>query len=163
MTDSELLERFEAGTLPESCFRHVQHVRVAWLYLRNHPFLQAVARFRTALREFAARLGKADRFHETITWAYLVLVHERLHRIGSQRSWDKFAAANADLLDWNNSILTHYYRPETLRSPLARRIFLLPDNLQPAEPRTAFTPPAPPSLHLAKVDPCPGDGRNAHA
>jgi hypothetical protein len=126
-----LVERLEAGTLPESCFRHTEHVRAAWVYLRRHPFLDAVARFRAALREFAGRLGKADRFHETITWAYLVLIHERLHRSEHQQSWEQFAAANTDLLDWNRSVLTRYYRAETLRSALARRVFLLPDNLQP--------------------------------
>lgn len=35
--------------------------------------------------------------------------------------------AHADLFDWKNSILLRYYRPETLHSDLARRIFLMPD------------------------------------
>jgi hypothetical protein len=129
MTDDELVRRFEAGTLPESSFRHVDHVHTAWLYLQELPLLEAIARFQTGLREFAARLGKADRYHETITWAYLVLIHERLQRIDCRHNWEQFAAANADLLDWKSSVLSRYYRGETLRSKLARRVFLLPDNL----------------------------------
>ena len=37
------------------------------------------------------------------------------------------AAANADLLDWKNSVLKSFYREETLRSDLARATFLFPD------------------------------------
>src|SRR5262249_33718951 len=138
MTGDELVERFEAGTLPESCFGHAEHVQAAWVYLRRHPFLEASARFRAGLQEFASRLGKADRYHETITWAYLVLIHERLQRLREHPSWEQFAAANRDLLDWKSSILARYYRPETLGSPLARRIFLFPDNLPvAADPSSA--------------------------
>jgi hypothetical protein len=130
MTGEELVRQFEAGTLPESDFRHVDHIHVAWVYLQEHPLLEAIARFRIGLREFAGRLGKTARFHETITWAYLVLVHERLRQSDHPHSWQQFAAANADLLDWKCSILRRYYLDETLSSDLARRIFLLPDNLR---------------------------------
>lgn len=130
MTSDELVRRFEMGTLPESSFRHVEHIHIAWLYLQEFPYLEAIARFQTGLREFASRLGKANRYHETITWAYLVLIYERVQRMNGRHSWEQFAAANADLLDWKSSVLSRYYRGETLRSELARRVFLLPDNLR---------------------------------
>jgi hypothetical protein len=38
-------------------------------------------------------------------------------------TFDEFAAANPDLF---GSILEKYYQPETLASPLARSIFVLP-------------------------------------
>ena len=67
MEDREFLAAFEAGTLPEDQFQHRDHVRAAWLILQDAPPASALARFSSALRHFAARLGKADRYHETIT------------------------------------------------------------------------------------------------
>jgi hypothetical protein len=45
-------------------------------------------------------------------------------------TWESFAAANADLLTWQPSVLDRYYRPETLASDLARRAFVWPDRLE---------------------------------
>lgn len=127
MHDSELIERFEAGAIPNERFHHREHVRVVWLYLRRYPVLDALRRFTAGLKHFAAVHGKANLYHETITWAYVFLIHERMMRAGDGQSWEEFAAANADLLDWENNILRIYYRAETLRSDLARRVFVLPD------------------------------------
>jgi len=50
-----------------------------------------------------------------------------MKRAGGRQSWEEFVAANPDLFDWQNSILKTYYREETLRSELARRVFVFPD------------------------------------
>ena len=55
-------------------------------------------------------------------------------------SWDDFAARNADLLTWRPSVLSSYYRDETLRSDLARRVFVLPDRAAGARPSDAEQP-----------------------
>jgi hypothetical protein len=47
------------------------------------------------------------------------------------QDWAAFAAANADLLHWQNSVLKTYYRAETLQSDLARRVFVFPDTGAP--------------------------------
>lgn len=127
MTDQELVEDFERLTLSPELFSHREHVRLAWIYLRNYPPLVALERFCEGLKRFAASLGKAERYHETITWAYLLLIHERMERTKSADSWDTFVEANGDLFDWKESILTRYYRQETLKSDLAKRVFLFPD------------------------------------
>jgi len=46
MTDGEFLAALEDCTLPESAFHHVDHVRAAYLYLRNGGFAEAIARLR---------------------------------------------------------------------------------------------------------------------
>jgi hypothetical protein len=52
----------------------------------------------------------------------------RAHAKGGRgQSWEAFVAANPDLFDWQNSLLKTYYREETLRSELARRVFVFPD------------------------------------
>ena len=127
MTDEELIGYFEAGDEPPGGFHHAEHVRAAWWYARKHPWLAALQRFQDALRRFAAARGKPERYHETITVAFMALVCERLEGGARDLDWDAFAAQNADLLHWQPSILDRYYRPETLGSERARRIFVLPD------------------------------------
>jgi hypothetical protein len=41
--------------------------------------------------------------------------------------WEEFARRNTDLLVWKKGILDRYYRHATLKSDLARKIFVLPD------------------------------------
>ena len=127
MTDQEFLAAFEAGQLSGKDFHHADHVRMAWLYLRSRPVLQAVADFSAALRRLATAHGKPNLYHETITWAYLFLIRERMDRDLECRDWKEFARANPDLLDWTHPILKRYYREETLKSEQARRLFMLPD------------------------------------
>jgi hypothetical protein len=69
LEDDAFLAAFESATLPESCFHHKDHVRAAFLLLREVSPAQALVRFTEALKRFAASLGKARLYHETITWA----------------------------------------------------------------------------------------------
>jgi hypothetical protein len=127
MSDRDFLAAFENGTLPEDRFHNADHVRAAWLILREESPAAALDRFSTALKRFAASKGKTGLYHETITWASLLLVNERMERAGRELGWGEFAASNPDLLTWCPSVLDEYYTPETLGSDLARRAFVLPD------------------------------------
>ena len=129
MDDEQLIAAFEAGQIPESGFRHFDHVRLAWSYLRRHGLYETLPRFREALKQFALAQGKPDLYHETITTAYVLLINERL---GDDRSitWDEFARRHADLLTWRPSVLDRYYLPDTLASERARRTFVLQDRLR---------------------------------
>jgi hypothetical protein len=66
-------------------------------------------------------------WNETVTWAFLLLIRERMARAGGRQTWAQFAAHNEDLLNRKDNVLKKYYRGETLSSDLARRAFLLPD------------------------------------
>jgi hypothetical protein len=125
--DDELLRQFEDCSLPLESFRHSVHIQIAFLYLCKHPVLDVLVRFPEALTRYAAAHGKAGLYHETITWAYILLIHERMQRAGHAQSWVEFAASHADLLSWSSTILKQYYRDETLHSELARKVFLFPD------------------------------------
>ena len=125
--DEDLIEQFEKCVLPDEGFHHDAHVRVAWLYLRKYPLLEAVATFSKNLKRFAAAGGNEAIYHETVTWAYVFIINERMARGGPEMSWNEFAEANPDLLDWKNSILNKYYTRETLGSDLARKMFCMPD------------------------------------
>ena len=127
MTGEELIQQFEDGTTSADTFHHADHVRLAFEYLCRYPALEALQKFSAALQRFAAAHGKAQRYHETITWAYLLLIRERIARAGCAQTWEEFAEGNADLLLWKGGVLARLYRQETLDSDLARHTFVLPD------------------------------------
>lgn len=126
MTDEELIEQFESCALPEAEFNHATHVRTAWIYLCRYPVLEAIQRFSEALKAYAASLGAAGLYHETITWGHIFLIHERMACAGERQTWEGFAAANADILDWRGGIFRQYYSDEVIASDIAKRLFVLP-------------------------------------
>lgn len=127
-TPAEWMDLFERDLLDPQEFHHRDHVALAWALLRRDPPLQAMAAYIEGLRALTRRVGRPEVYHATITWALLLLIHERIGRQPTAE-WDEFAAANEDLFAWKPSILDRYYRAETLGSDLARQVFLLPDRL----------------------------------
>jgi|ERR1035438_334772 hypothetical protein len=127
MSGDTLIEQFEAGTTAAESFHHADHVRLAFEYLCRSSVLEALPRFSDALQRFASAQGKAQRYHETVTWAYIFLIRERMVRAGGAQTWDEFSRRNPDLLVWKGGVLASLYRPETLESELARQTFVLPD------------------------------------
>ena len=129
MTDQELIAKFESGSLPANAFHHPDHVRMAFAYLSLYPVLEALQKFCSGLKQFAKAQGKENLYHETITWAYLFLINERISRAATALSWEQFASDNPDLLTWKDSVLKRYYTDKTLQSDLAKRVFVFPDKL----------------------------------
>jgi hypothetical protein len=126
--DDSLLEGFENASLPDSAFHHQQHVRVAWLYVKRYGVGEAIPRFSAALKRFATAKGAPKLYHETITWAYVLLVNERMVRAPVD-TWPEFADAHPDLLAWKPGLLDRYYSEQLLWSDLARKTFVMPDRI----------------------------------
>jgi hypothetical protein len=125
MSDDAFLDALAACTLPEAEFGHSQHVRLAYLLLREHDLYSAMHTARMLLSRFAASLGRADRYHETITMAFVVAIHARLQETRDLGSWPAFAAAHSELLD--KAFLNRHYEARELGAPSARRYFVLPE------------------------------------
>lgn len=123
MDDRAFVAAFEDCSLPPAEFPHRAHVRLAWLYLREEPLLPVLGRYTAGIKRYATNLGAATKYHETITWAFLFLIHERMQR-SSAPTFEAFAGENEDLFE---SILGRYYRAETLASDVARAAFVMPD------------------------------------
>ncbi len=134
--DTDFVAAFEACRLPVEAFRHRDHVRLVWLYLQQGTLEETRLRTAAALRAFADSIGKATLYHETITWAYILLIHDRMRAGGpgaavdSTDTFDAFAARNPELMVWKPSILRRHYREETLASEPARLAFV-PAELEP--------------------------------
>ena len=117
-----LLADSEAGRIDSASFPHRDHDRVSYELLERHPFPEALLHLARGLRRLAAKAGRPEVYHETITAAFLALIGER--RLGgSYASWEDFAARNPDLL--GKKLLENFYEPALLQSPLARATFVL--------------------------------------
>ena len=126
MDDRELAAAVERCTLAAERFDHRTHIRLAWFYLREESLLTALVRFVTSLKRYAASLDSATKYHETITFAFVLLIADRMHRCAAS-SFDEFLTANPDLAQWQPSVLDAYYDASTLASETARSRFVLPD------------------------------------
>ena len=126
MEQGELFDRFVDTTLPADQFHHQQHVHVAWMFVTKYGMPAALGEFSTAIKRFADAKGATGLYHETITWAFLLLIADRQARTPAD-TWEVFERENQDLLTWKPSILERYYSKELLASDLAKRAFLMPD------------------------------------
>ena len=120
---TEELRSFETGAVDPARFPHAEHVRIGYEMLDRYPFGEAISRFSRGLKLLAAKAGRPEIYHETITVAFLALINER-RAAGGAPSWEDFKANNADLFD--KRCLERWYDAEQLRSDLARRTFCLP-------------------------------------
>jgi hypothetical protein len=125
MTDDAFLAALEDCTLPKEAFNHAGHIRAGYLYLSRHPFGTALEMIKTAIQRYAASLGVPDLYHETITVAYMALINQHLADWRGPTTWEAFAAGNPGLFD--KDLLARFYREDTLKSPRAKRMFVLGD------------------------------------
>jgi hypothetical protein len=121
--ETDLLREFEAGRVDPAHFPHRDHVRVGFELLERHPFPEALLHLARGLRRLAARAGRPEVYHETITAAFLALIAER-RSCARHASWNDFAVQNPDL--FRKELLEEFYDVSVLRSPQARATFILP-------------------------------------
>ena len=120
---ADLLADFEEGRIDPASFPHRDHVRVSYELLERHPFPETLLHLARGLRRLAAKAGRSEVYHETITAAFLALIAERRLR-GRYAAWEDFAASNPDL--FRKELLDEIYEPAVLKSPVARATFVLP-------------------------------------
>lgn len=120
---AQFLAALEDCTLPAECFDHAAHVRAGYLYLCRQPFPQATAAMCTTIARYARALGKPDRYHETITVAFMALINAQLRRHGDGGGWEEFRTRHPQLL--RPDALLAYYPREVLESREVRSCFTL--------------------------------------
>jgi hypothetical protein len=129
MTDDELLRQFEDCTLPFDQWVHRAHVKVAYLYLTRHPLERAAEKMRSGIRAYNAAHGVPDEptrgYHETMTQAWLRIIHATLQIYGPAGSADEFVDGQPQLRE--KKVLRLFYSPELMMSPAAKREFIEPD------------------------------------
>ena len=110
MTDDEFVHAFESCTLPPEAFHHRDHLRLARIYLDRWGLDTATARFIESLKRYATHLGKSEKYHQTMTIA-----------------WMRVVAASDRAAELDKGHLYRYYSRQRLDSPEARMGFIEPD------------------------------------
>lgn len=122
----QLVDAFENASLDPGGFNHEAHMLVAWHYLQEYSLLDALSRFTEALRRLTRKLGVTSKYHETISWFYMIQIAERC-RGKTGADWPAFKAANPDLFEQHPGLIHKYYSQSLLSSATARRLFVFPD------------------------------------
>lgn len=127
LDDEGFFQAFHAGRISKDAFGHREHIRLAFIYLVRYPDLaEAALRFRRVFRRFVEAQGVASIYNETLTWAYLVLVNQRMHSAHFQDSLE-FLARNQDLASHRRGLINRYYNlDDVTESPVAKAVFVLP-------------------------------------
>jgi N-formylglutamate deformylase len=120
VTDDEFVRAFEGCEISNADFHHRDHVRLAWLYLRRYG-IDADHKLAAGIQKFAAHYGKLDKYHQTITIAWMRLVAPA----ASLGTFEEVTASYPRLLDKN--CLREFYSDEVLFSDAARESFIEPD------------------------------------
>ncbi|WP_299476537.1 hypothetical protein [uncultured Roseibium sp.] len=132
----DLTDLFEARDLDARSFTHRDHIGVACQMLQRYDFLDAAARYGSALKDIAANAGAAGKFNTTVTLAFLGILAERME-VTAHENFDEFLVRNPDL--FSRSLMDTWYSSERVSSATARQVFLLPDRFKAdrsAEPAT---------------------------
>ncbi|MEU1282648.1 hypothetical protein [Kitasatospora sp. NPDC005856] len=113
-------------------FGHRQHVRLTWLAVRRHGATAALDLVGEGILRTATRAGAPQKFHVTMTraWVELVALHAGDDTTDTDTDatgtdFERFAARHPDLLD--KDLLARHYRPQTLASEQARTAWVEPD------------------------------------
>ncbi len=127
MTDDELKAAFQSSTLPSADWTHRAHLRVAWLFLREHDLDEAHLLMRVGIIRLNAAHGLIETrergYHETLTRFWLVLVRSLMQAPASDS--EAFVDASSEHLA-KDAALRHYSR-ERILGLRARTVFVEPD------------------------------------
>ena len=117
---------FESFEVAPSDFDHAAHVRLAYVYLCQHPADEAAEHMKSSLLAYLQHVGVGrSKFHETITKAWIMAVRHFMEQSDPAASSQEFVAANPRLLD--TKIMLKHYSAEVLFSQEARAAFVQPD------------------------------------
>ena len=125
LPDDEFLRAFFGLTLPNSEFRHRDHLRLAWLAVRHHGASAAEEVVTAGIRRFAEHHSHGPIYHETMTRFWVKLVGHAVSDHPEIVGFDEFLTAYPLLLD-KNTPLRHWSR-DAMFAPEARAAWQDPD------------------------------------
>lgn len=123
--DEAFAAEFERCAFPPGQFRHADHIRLAWIYLRQHEYGIAEQRMRRSILQFACHVGARQKYHETMTIAWMRLVSVAFRLSGRIVQFRDFAVCHAWLL--NKDAIFEFYSRDRLLSDAARASWVEPD------------------------------------
>jgi hypothetical protein len=125
MNDREFLRAFHESTLSSEDFRHLGHLRLAWLVLRRHSLEEALPLLSGGIRQYASSKGASGTYNETLTRFWIRIVNHAIQTNPSAPEFEQFINTFPILLD--KQLPLNHWRREALSSDRARSDWLEPD------------------------------------
>ena len=125
--DPELAAILPAITGPAGQFRHRQHINLAFLAVQRYGMPAAIGKICTWIRHIAAYERAPQKYHHTVSRAWVEIVAHHVGTDPDDADFDRFAGRNPALLD--KRLLSQHYRSATLASGPARDGWVEPDLL----------------------------------
>ena len=125
--DAELAAILTAITGPGGQFRHRQHVNLAFVAVKRYGMPEATAKICTWIRHIAAYERAPQKYHHTVSRAWVEIVAHHVETDPDGADFDAFAGRHPALLD--KRLLGRHYRSATLAAEPARRGWVEPDLL----------------------------------
>jgi hypothetical protein len=124
MSISQLVEQFQARTLPINEWTHEAHLTVAFWYLWNYPKMAALCYLRSGIIGYNVAVGTVNTpssgYHETITQFWVDIISRFLKKDRKKRTLEEvlneFLQSEASKRD----TMFQYYSGEILISVTAR-------------------------------------------
>lgn len=124
--DKAFRERVEACDWNDP-FTHEHHIRLAWIFLQEFELAEATARCSAALRCLAESHGDFDKYHDTLTVAFMRLVARYRSAGPPDERWPQFRQRARPLFNAGRQLIGRHYSDERLALPDARHGFVPPD------------------------------------
>ena len=129
INDDDFLRDFEACRWPLEQWHHRDHIKLAYLYLRRYSLAEAAEKIRAGIKAHNATHNIPESltggYHETMTQAWLRLVHAMLCEYGPKETADEFCEAHPELSQ--KKTLRLFYSAERFVSAEAKANFVEPD------------------------------------
>lgn len=125
VTDPEIAAILPFITGPAGEFRHRQHIHLAFWAVRRFGMPEAADRVCHMIRHVAAYQRAPQKYHDTVSRAWMELVAHHVATDPACADFDAFAARNPALLD--KRLLSRHYQSATLAGPPARSGWVEPD------------------------------------
>ena len=136
--DKDFLRAVETAEIKPEEFRHLAHLRYAFLCVKRDGVEAARERVCGTIQHLAKLWEVEEKFHRTTTEAMVCLIHER---VKEREDWSGAEASLGDLHRDALGVLGQHYSSERLKEPQARLAFLKPDLLNFDGSKTPDIPP----------------------
>jgi outer membrane protein assembly factor BamD (BamD/ComL family) len=130
--DAEFLRLFQTCELPFNQWTHRSHVKIAYLYLSQHDFPQALAALGPAIQRYNAanKVPESETrgYNQTTTQALLHIIAAVMRAYAKThpaQSADEFCDKHPELM--SQYVLRFFYSPQRRMHPLAKTTFIEPD------------------------------------
>lgn len=128
--DQQFKQQVESCEFPVTDFNHRAHIRLAYIYLADSSTQESIRLMRNTLMALLEHAGiePSEKYHETLTEAWILAVHHFMSKTHWSESADDFIDQNPLMLD--SKIMMTHYSTDVLFSDQARQSFVEP-NLDP--------------------------------